>query len=129
MATSDGSASPTPALNPAIRAGLTGEVELTIASEHLAPHVPKFCTPAMLFLIEQGCYRAVVSLLYPGQTVVGYQFNIKHLASAGIGDRVSVRCTLTDVTYNRLEFSAQVQRDDTTLGTAQLYLAVVSQPS
>ncbi|MXZ91218.1 MAG: hypothetical protein F4W95_01660 [Chloroflexi bacterium] len=129
MSTTEGSEPPRPAVNPGIRAGLTGEVELTIGSEHLAPHVPKFCTPAMLFLIEQGCYRAVVSLLYPGQTVVGYQFNIRHLASAGIGDRVTTRCTLTDVTYNRLEFSAQVQRDDTILGTAQLYLAVVEQAS
>ncbi len=116
-------------MNPAIRAGLTGEVEVTIASEHLAPHVPKFCTPAMLFIIEQGCYRAVVSLLYPGQTVVGYRFDIRHLAAAGIGDRVTARCTLTEVAYNRLEFSAQVQRDDTLLGTAQLYLAVVDQAS
>ena len=82
----------------------------------------------MLMIIEQGCYRAVASLLYPGQTVVGYQFNIRHLAPAGIGDRVTARCTLTDVTYNRLEFSAQVQHDDRMLGTAQLYLAVVSQP-
>ena len=128
MSTTDGLASPRPALNPAIKAGLTGEAELIVAQEHLAPHVPKFCTPAMLFLIEQACYRAVSSLLYPGQTVVGYEFNIRHLAPAGIGDCVTARCTLTDVTFNRLEFSAQVQHDDTMLGTAQLYMAVVSQP-
>lgn len=128
MATPDNVSVPRPSLNPAIRPGLAGEVELTVADEHLAPHVPKFCTPAMLMLIEQGCYRAVASLLYPDQTVVGYQFNIKHLVPAGVGDRVTARCTLTDVIYNRLEFSAQVQHKDTILGTAQLYLAVVAAP-
>ena len=67
-------------IDPAIRPGLAGESQLTVTADHLAPHTPKFSTPAMVMLMEQASYRAVLRLLHPSQTVVGYEVNVKHLA-------------------------------------------------
>ena len=112
-------------IDPAIRPGLAGETSLTVAEEHLAPHTPKFSTPAMVMLMEQASYQAVLSLLHPGQTVVGYEVNVKHLAPADAGSRVSARSVLTDVAGNKLRFEVVARHGDVVLGTAEHKMAVV----
>ena len=127
MANPDAPAPSRPSLNPAIRPGLAGEMELTVAAEHLAPHTPKFSTPAMVMLMEQASYSAIAPLLYPGQTVVGYEVNVKHLAPADAGSRVSGRSVLTDVSGNKLRFEVAVRHGDIILGAAEHKMAVVPQ--
>ena len=116
-----------PPLNPAIRPGLAGEVELTVGEEHLAPHTPKFSTPAMVMLMEQASFAAVRPLLAESQTVVGYEVNVKHLAPAGVGSRVTGTSTLMDVSGNKLRFEVVARLDDVILGTAEHKMAVVPQ--
>ena len=112
-------------INPAIRPGLAGETQLTVAEEHLAPHTPKFSTPAMVMLMEQASYRAVLPLLDTRQTVVGYEVNVKHLAPADLGSEVAARSVLTDVSGNKLRFEVVVKLGDLALGTAEHKMAVV----
>ena len=113
-------------IDPAIRPGLAGETQLTVADEHLAPHTPKFSTPAMVMLMEQASYQAVLPLLHPQQTVVGYEVNVKHLAPADLGNRVSARSVLTHVTGNKLRFEVVAELGDLVLGTAEHKMAIVS---
>lgn len=127
MATTNNANAPRPPLHPAIRPGLTGEVELTVAYEHLAPHTPKFSTPAMVMLMEQASFAAVRPMLAESQTVVGYEVNVKHLAPASVGSRVTGRSTLTDVSGNKLRFEVVVRLGDVMLGTAEHKMAVVPQ--
>ena len=129
MATPNNAGVPRPPLNPAIRPGLAGEVALTVADEHLAPHTPKFSTPAMVMLMEQASFAAVRPLLAESQTVVGYEVNVKHLAPAGVGSRVTGRSTLTDVSGNKLRFEVVARLGDVILGTAEHKMAVVPQPN
>ena len=112
-------------INPAIRPGLAGETQLTVADEHLAPHTPKFSTPAMIMLMEQASYHAVLPLLHPQQTVVGYEVNVKHLAPADLGSDVEARSVLTDVSGNKLRFEVVAKLGDLVLGTAEHKMAVV----
>ena len=114
-------------MNPAIRPGLVGEVDLIVSDEHLAPHTPKFSTPALVMLMEQASFAAIRSLLDDSQTVVGYEVNVKHLAPAGVGSKVIGRSTLTDVSGNRLRFEVVAQLGDLVLGTAEHKMAVVPQ--
>ena len=114
-------------MNPAIRPGLAGEVASTVADEHLAPHTPKFSTPAMVMLMERASFAAVRPLLADAQTVVGYEVNVKHLAPAGVGSRVTGRSTLTDVSGNKLRFEVVARLGDVILGTAEHKMAVVPQ--
>ena len=127
MATANNANTSRPPLNPAIRPGLAGEVELTVADEHLAPHTPKFSTPAMVMLMEQASFAAIRPLLAESQTVVGYEVNVKHLAPAGVGSRVTGRSMLTDVSGNKLRFEVVVRLGDVILGTAEHKMAVVPQ--
>lgn len=127
MATTNNANAPRPPLNPAIRPGLVGEVELTVAEEHLAPHTPKFSTPAMVMLMEQASFAAVRPLLAESQTVVGYEVNVKHLAPAGVGDRVTGTSTLMDVSGNKLRFEVVARLGDVILGSAEHKMAVVPQ--
>ena len=127
MATTNNANAPRPPLNPAIRPGLAGEVELTVAEEHLAPHTPKFSTPAMVMLMEQASFAAVRPLLAESQTVVGYEVNVKHLAPAGVGSRVTGTSTLMDVSGNKLRFEVVARLGEVILGTAEHKMAVVPQ--
>lgn len=127
MATPSNANASRPPLDPAIRPGLAGEVSLTVSDEHLAPHTPKFSTPAMVMLMEQASFAAVKSLLGPDLTVVGYEVNVKHLAPAGEGSRVTGRSTLTHVSGNKLRFEVVAQLGDLILGTAEHKMAVVPQ--
>ena len=112
-------------IDPAIRPGLAGEAQLTVADEHLAPHTPKFSTPAMVMLMEQASYRAVLPFLHPQQTVVGYEVNVKHLAPADLGSAVAARSVLTDVTGNKLRFEVEARLGGLVLGAAEHKMAVV----
>ena len=114
-------------IDPAIRPGLAGETHLTVAAEHLAPHTPKFSTPAMVMLMEQASYRAVSPLLHPDQTVVGYEVNVKHLAPADVGSIVTARSILTDVSGNKLRFEVEARHGDLLLGMAEHRMAIVTQ--
>ena len=125
MATPGGSNSVRLPINPAIRPGLAGETQLTVADEHLAPHTPKFSTPAMVMLMEQASYHAVLPFLHPQQTVVGYEVNVKHIAPADEGTRVAARSVLTDVAGNKLRFEVVATLGDVVLGTAEHKMAVV----
>ena len=128
MAAANNTNVPRPPLNPAIRPGLAGEVELTVADEHLAPHTPKFSTPALVMLMEQASFAAVRPLLKDNQTVVGYEVNVKHIAPASVGSRVTGQSTLTDVSGNKLRFEVVARLGDVVLGTAEHKMAVVPQP-
>jgi predicted thioesterase len=129
VATQNNANAPRPPLHPDIKPGLAGEAELTVGDEHLAPHTPKFSTPAMVMLMEQASYAAVRPLLAESQTVVGYEVNVKHLAPADAGSRVKGRSTLTDVSGNKLRFEVVARLGDLILGTAEHKMAVVPRAS
>ena len=81
----------------------------------------------MVMLMEQASYQAVLRLLHPDQTVVGYEVNVKHLAPADAGSVVSARSVLTDVSGNKLRFEVTVHHGDLLLGTAEHKMAIVTQ--
>ena len=66
-------------------------------------------------------------LLAESQTVVGYEVNVKHLAPAGVGSRVTGTSTLMDVSGNKLRFQVVALLGDVILGTAVHKMAVVPQ--
>ena len=80
----------------------------------------------MVMLMEQASYQAVLRLLHPNQTVVGYEVNVKHLAPADAGALVTARSILTDVSGNKLRFEVEAYRGDLLLGTAEHRMAIVT---
>ena len=71
--------------------------------------------------------QAVLRLLHPNQTVVGYEVNVKHLAPADAGSVVTARSVLTDISGNKLRFVVEAHHGDLLLGTAEHKMAIVTQ--
>jgi len=92
-----------------IQAGLSSELTLLVAPEHLAsrwgsgtPEV--LATPQMIGLMEQAAVRAVDRLLPAGQCTVGSRIDVRHVAATPLGHHVTARATLEKVEGRLLTF-------------------------
>lgn len=92
---------------PDLQAGLKGRTETVVSAANVAPHVPKFSTPAMIQLMEQASMASVAAHLSAGETTVGFEVNVRHLAPADIGDTIRAYAELTEVDRNRLTFRVE----------------------
>ena len=80
---------------PDFKPGLRGQMQTVVSEQNVAPHVPKYSTPSMIQLMEQASMEAVVAHLSEGETTVGFEVNVRHLAPADIGDTITARAELT----------------------------------
>lgn len=71
-------------------------LELTAAS-HDSELVAAYSTPALVGLMETAAHHAVQPHLPSGQTSVGVEIHIKHLAATPVGGRVRARALVTQV--------------------------------
>ena len=91
----------------------------------MARHVNKFSTPSLILLVERASIQAFRHLLDPGQTSVGYEVNIRHLAPSPIGARVTAQAELTEVKGNKLSFSVVAHDGDTKIGEGTHRCAII----
>jgi fluoroacetyl-CoA thioesterase len=112
-------------------AGIPGRRELVIDTRHLTTHVggrEVFSTPSMVGLMEMTAHESIAGLLADGQTTVGYEICIRHLARADRGERIVVSSTLTEVKGNKLLFEVACHRGETLLGSGTHRRAMVRVP-
>ncbi len=104
-----------------LRAGLVGEVtqkvthEMTAAA-HGSGLVPAFATPMMVALMENASVVALVKALPPGQTSVGIDVAIKHLAATPVGMNVRARSQVTAVEGRKVTFKVEAWDDAEKIG-------------
>lgn len=101
--------------------GLTGEATLRVTSERTAAHwqsglVAGFATPAMIALMENAAFNATKTILPEGQTTVGVEVNIKHLAATPVGMNVRARAELVGVEGRKLFFKVEAWDDAEKIG-------------
>jgi predicted thioesterase len=113
-----------------VRAGLESRIERVIDASLLTRHVGGagvFATPMMIMLMEQAAHAAVEPALPSGQTTVGYEVCVRHLAPASEGEAVAVTARLDEVTGNRLRYTVECTKDggDTLVGTGTHKRAIV----
>lgn len=77
-----------------------------------------FATPALVALMENAAMLCVRPLLKEGETTVGGQIDVKHLAPSRIGASVAATATLTAHEGRKLTFDITATEDDKTIGTA-----------
>ena len=114
---------------PRLKAGLRGRMETIVSEANVAPHVPKFSTPSMIQLMEQASMESVVAHLLPGETTVGFEVNVRHLAPADIGDSILASAELTEVDRNRLTFRVEAFHGDRKIGEGTHRRAVIQTPA
>ena len=117
LATSDG-----------IRPGLEGRLERVVEGDLITKHVGGkgiFATPAMIGLMEWASPKSLQGLLPEGETTVGYEVHVRHLAPAKPGSTVVVTSKLTEVKGNKLYFDVACHQGDKLLGSGTHKRAIV----
>ena len=112
-------------LNPSIAPGLKGQQQTQVSEHNVAGHVDKFSTPSMISLMEQAAIAAVDHFLAEGQTSVGFEVYVRHLAPSDIGATVIAHAELTEVNRNRLNFNVEAYDGDTKIGEGTHRRAVI----
>jgi len=56
-----------------------------VGEHNTAPHTGKLSTPSMIRAMEQASQRAVLDYLPPEQSTVGFEVNVRHVATADMG--------------------------------------------
>src|SRR6201992_4405032 len=90
--------------------GTKGEFTLHVRPEHLAnqfkdtmlPQV--LATPVMIMAMENAALNAIRPFLDAGESAVGTEINIRHLAATPVGQTVRAEAEVTKVDGKRIEF-------------------------
>jgi predicted thioesterase len=79
--------------------------------------------------MEQASMQGVVAHLSSGETTVGFEVNVRHLAPADIGDTIVVTAELTEVDRNRLTFRVEAFHGDRKIGEGTHRRAIIQTPA
>jgi fluoroacetyl-CoA thioesterase len=106
-----------------IPVGAKGTYSLRASPAHLANQFkdislpPVFATPMMVTAMENAALNAVRDYLDAGESAVGTQVNIKHLAATPVGHRITAEAEVTKVDGRRIEFKVSARDDMEEIGT------------
>jgi predicted thioesterase len=117
------------ATHESVRPGLEGRLERVVEGELITRHVGgagTFSTPAMIGLMEITSHRSVEGLLADGETTVGYEVHVRHLAPAAPGSTIVVTTRLSEVKGNKLYFEVECRQGANVLGTGIHKRAIVA---
>jgi fluoroacetyl-CoA thioesterase len=95
--------------------GSTGEIEFTVEPQHAidfsAEGMPRvLSTPWLVAFLEQAARQALRPLQEPGESSVGIEIEIQHLAPTPLGQKV--RCLARVVGVDGLRIGFQVEARD-----------------
>jgi fluoroacetyl-CoA thioesterase len=112
-----------PKTEESLQPGLSTEVEITVSVSETAAYmgsglVPVYATPALVALMENAAVRALEGHIPPGQTTVGGQIDLRHLAATPVGMRVRARAELVEVQGRKLTFHIQAWDEAEQIGEA-----------
>lgn len=96
--------------------GIKGKQTQLVTMENVAsavgnPGVDVFATPFLVALAEKTCLESIRPHLEEGQSSVGTQVNIKHLAATPLGMNVVCESELIEVDKSRLLFKVTAYDD------------------
>jgi fluoroacetyl-CoA thioesterase len=107
--------------------GTKGTFTLHVQPEHLAnqfkdamlPQV--LATPVMVLMMENAALNAIRPYLEPGESAVGTEINVRHLAATPVGHTARADAEVIKVEGKRIEFkvSARDELEEIGSGTHQ----------
>jgi fluoroacetyl-CoA thioesterase len=114
----------------AFEVGMVGEVSRVVTSQDTAARVASglveaFSTPSLVSLMENASVAAIRPHLSEGETAVGIEVTIKHLAATPVGMRVRARAELVEVDGRRLKFKVEAWDDKEQIGEGYHVRAIV----
>jgi fluoroacetyl-CoA thioesterase len=114
-----------------IPAGARGSFSLLVQPEHLANRFkdamlpPVLATPVMIMVMENAALNAVKAYLDPGESAVGTEVNVRHLAATPVGRLVTGEAEVTKVDGLRIEFRVRAIEGDKEIGAGSHSRAVI----
>jgi len=95
-----------------LQPGLSAEVSEFVSEQLTAVSVRSglvsaYATPAMLALMENASVIAIQRCLRKGQTSVGFESHVKHIAATPVGVRVRARAEVIAVDERRVTFKVE----------------------
>jgi predicted thioesterase len=82
--------------------------ETDTATAFRSGDVPVIATPRVVALAEEAAVEALIGALPAGQTTVGYEVQLTHLAPSPVGAKVTADVVLESVEGRRLVFRVSV---------------------
>jgi fluoroacetyl-CoA thioesterase len=115
-----------------IKIGLTGELSEVVTDELTASAlgsglVAALATPAMIALMENASVSAIREYLEVGETSVGIEVNVKHLAATPVGMLVRARAEVLSVDRRRVTFRVEAWDGKERIGEGTHVRAVVDE--
>ncbi len=96
----------------AIQPGLAKELTITVLPEHTAAAFdkkipPVLSTPHLIGFLEGAAHAVIAGELDEGQSSVGSQICLRHMAATPVGMQVRIRVVLLDVDGRRLTYKVE----------------------
>lgn len=113
-----------------VKPGLSADVELVVTDADTAialrsGEVPVLATPRVVALCEEATVKAVSGYLRAGETTVGMQVQIEHVAPTAVGHRVVAEATVEAVTGRRITFTVSVRDERGLIAAGRVRRVVV----
>ena len=115
-----------------IQPGLSAEVKIMVSDTETAAHlgsgsIAVYATPALVALMEKAAVQALEGNLPEGQTTVGGQIDVRHLAATPVGMKVRAHAELVEVDGRKLTFHIQAWDEVEQIGEARHVRYVVDE--
>ena len=115
-----------------IPVGTKGTFTLRVQSEHLAnqfkdeilPQV--LATPVMILAMENAALNAIRPFLEEGESAVGTEIAIRHLAATPVGHTVRAEAEVINTTGKRIEFKVSASDEIEEIGNGTHQRTVIS---
>lgn len=93
-----------------VKSGIRGEASTVVDDSQTAAAigsgaVASFSTPSMVALMESAAINAITPYLDEGESSVGSEIAVRHLAATPLGFRVRVEAEVTAVDGKRISFA------------------------
>ena len=75
-----------------------------------------FATPALVALMEEAACNCISGGLEPGQTSVGININISHVAASPLNANISASATLKEIDGRKLTFNMSAKDENNEIG-------------
>lgn len=113
-----------------IEAGLVGEADLTVGEQDTAlaqrsGTVPVLSTPRVVALAEEASIAAIAGALGDGETTVGMQVQLDHVAPTAVGHHVVAKATVEKLAGRRVTFTVSVNDERGLIAAGRVTRVVV----
>lgn len=99
-----------------IESGAFAEKSLVVSNENTAAaagsgSLPVLGTPFMIALMEGATCDTVSPFLEEGETTVGTHINVSHDRASGVGEKITARAQITEVSGRKLTFAVEAKNE------------------